>query len=274
VDKIKISFSGVQITALITLYTRWRDSLDRHSLLRDTWSSQVIQHLDFDFGRFRSMNYTRFTVAGRSRMLDEWVKLYLSHHPDAVVLDLGCGLDSRVFRIDPAPGHHWYDVDLPDMIAIRDELYPPRPNHTSIASSVTDPDWLERIPGDQPVIVVADSLLMFLAEDDVRTLLRRILDHFPHGEIVFTTYSSLVKRREVKKGRAPLFEEHDVSLQWTYDDARDVEKFDDRLRFAERRSQVEPALHPRTPLYDRLMCALISASPSAKYAGAILRFRF
>lgn len=57
---------------------------------------------------------------------------------------------------------------------------------------------------------------MFLAEDEVRTLFQRVADHMPRGEFVFTSYSSLVKQREIKRGRRPFFQRHDISQQWTY----------------------------------------------------------
>ncbi|WP_214415037.1 hypothetical protein [Sphaerisporangium fuscum] len=69
---------------------------------------------------------------------DEWVRRFLSDNPGAVVLDVGCGLESRVFRIDPAPGRHWYDVDFAGMIILRDRLYPSRPDHTSVGAELTD----------------------------------------------------------------------------------------------------------------------------------------
>jgi O-methyltransferase involved in polyketide biosynthesis len=274
-EKIAADFSGVRMTALITLYLRWLDNKDRRSILQDSWADGVVEHLGFDFSPFGSMGYTRFTIAARSRLIDEWVTRYLSENPDAIVLDLGSGFDSRVFRVDPAPGHQWYDVDFPDIIAIRNQLYPARQGHTAIGAPVTEPDWLEHVPGDRPVIVVADSLLMFLDEEEVRTLFRRITGHFPRGEFVFTAYSSLVRKREAKRGRPPFFEKHDISpTKWTLDDPRDAERLDSRLRYEERRSQMDLRLHPHTPLYDRLMCALITAFPSARYAGAILRYRF
>jgi O-methyltransferase involved in polyketide biosynthesis len=274
-EKLRVDFTGARITAFITLYLRWRDSLDRRSLLNDSWAGGVVEGLAFDFGQLAGMNYTRFTIAARSRILDDWVRQYLSDNPGAIVLDLGSGFDSRVFRVDPARGHHWYDVDFPDVIAVRNQLYSERHEHTAIGASVADPDWLDQIPGDRPVIVVADTVLMFLAEDEVRTVFRRIVDHFPRGEFVFTTYSSLVKRREAKRGRPPLFVKYGVTpTAWTYDDRQDVEKFDDRLRYLERRSQTDLSLHARAPLYDRLMCALVNTTRSGKYAGSLLRFRF
>ena len=86
---------------------------------------------------------------------------FSDRHPDAVVLHLGCGLDSRVFRLDPPATVQWFDVDQPDVIELRRKLYSDRDGYQMIASSVTDPAWLESIPADRPVLVVAEGLLMY-----------------------------------------------------------------------------------------------------------------
>ena len=77
----------------------------------------------------------------------------------STVLHLGCGLDSRVFRIDPPATVRWYDVDLPDVIDLRRRLYPERHDYELIATSVTDLRWLDGIPADRPVLVVAEGLV-------------------------------------------------------------------------------------------------------------------
>jgi O-methyltransferase involved in polyketide biosynthesis len=273
-NKTDTHFTGIRNSAFVTLYARWRDSLDRRSILHDCWAGGVVERLSFDFAQFTRLRYTRFTIAARSRLLDEWVRRFLPDNPGAAVLDVGCGLDSRVFRVDPPPGHHWYDVDFPDMIALRDGLYPKRPDHISVGAGVADPDWLERIPGDRPVIVVADSLFMFLSEDELRRFLRRVADHFPSGEVVFTAYSSLVKRREAKKGLRPFFERNDIRMRWTHDGPDDIARLDDRLLQVEQHSQTELRLHRGAPLSDKLMCALVNLSRSGRLAGTVLRYQF
>jgi len=71
---------------------------------------------------------------------------FVARHPDAVGLDLGAGLDTRVFRIDPPAGVDWYDVDFPEVLAARQQLLPTRANADGIGADLTDPDWLTRSP--------------------------------------------------------------------------------------------------------------------------------
>jgi O-methyltransferase involved in polyketide biosynthesis len=270
-----VDFTGVRVTALITLYARWLDSKDQRSFLNDQWAGMAIQRLAFDFSQLPQLKYARFTIAARTRQIDDWVAQYLSAQPNATVIDLGCGFDSRVFRLDPAPAHLWVDVDFPDIIEVRNQLLPRHHNHVTVGASITESDWLEQIPSDRPAIIIADSLLMFLSEHDVLKLFTRLADHFPAGEFVFTTYSALLKRYEAKRGSPPFFVKYNVTpTRWVSSNSGDIGNLDKRFRLVERRSQVDRRLHAHAPFYDRAMCALITAYRPARYAGAIQRYRF
>jgi O-methyltransferase involved in polyketide biosynthesis len=105
----------------------------------------------------------------RAWHFDQWTRAFLAANPESTVLHLGCGLDTRVYRIDPGPKVRWFDVDFPDVIALREPLYPARDGYRRIGSSVTDLAWLDAIPGDTPVLVVAEGLMMYLHEKDGTT---------------------------------------------------------------------------------------------------------
>ncbi|GAA4621522.1 class I SAM-dependent methyltransferase [Actinoallomurus vinaceus] len=272
-DKIAVDFTGVRVTALVELYLRWLDSKEQHPILGDTRADEAVQRLDFDFSQLKPMNIGRFAVGVRSRIMDEWAARYLADNPDALVLDLGCGFDSRVFRVEPSAGHHWYDVDFPDVIEIANQLYPERAEHSTIGASVVDPDWLMQIPGDKPVVVVADGLFGFLTEDEVRRVFKQIVDHFPTGEFLFNTYPTKTKK-QLEKRPGPIFGKFGVSINWALDDERAVEKFDDRLHFVDEWSQLDRSLLTNAPLYYRALCAMIRAVPAWRQGTGVLRYRF
>ena len=95
------------------------------------------------------------------------------------MLHLGCGLDSRAFRIDPTATVRWYDIDMPDVIEMRKKIYPERHDYRMIGTSVTDPQWLYQIPADHPVLLVAEGLVAYIAEEEVMKLFNRITEKFP-----------------------------------------------------------------------------------------------
>ena len=96
---------------------------------------------DYDKGIFGTSQLGLAAVE-RARAHDEWARGFLDDHRQAVVLHLGCGLDARVFRINPPDAVDWYDLDYPAVMELRQQLLPARKHCTLISSSVTDLAWL------------------------------------------------------------------------------------------------------------------------------------
>lgn len=208
-------------TYLHTLYGKALDSRADNPILGDTFADEVVRHIDFDFERLKIPKGSSISVPVRAKHLDQWTREFLAANPDSTVLNLGCGLDSRVFRIDPPAGVRWYDVDLPDVIELRGRLYPERHDYETIGSSVTEPGWLDGIPGDRPVLVVAEGLLQYLAEEDVTALFCRITEKFPGGQFIFDAYSRQMNRLVML---LPGARKSGVSLLWGISDPREFEE--------------------------------------------------
>ncbi|WP_327589226.1 class I SAM-dependent methyltransferase [Nonomuraea sp. NBC_00507] len=125
----------------------------------------------------RGASRTAPAVALSARFMDRWATEFLAAHPGATVLHLGCGLDTRFHRLAPPPTVRWYDVDYPEVVELRRRLFPEPPGYTMIGSSVTELTWLDQIPADRPVLVVADGLFYYLDPGEGRALLRAIVEH-------------------------------------------------------------------------------------------------
>jgi O-methyltransferase involved in polyketide biosynthesis len=199
-------------------------------LLGDRLAAAAIDRVEYDFSRLKLPRSAGITLAARALHLDGWTRAFLAAHPVCTVLHLGCGLDTRVFRIHPNPEVRWYDVDLPEVISLRERLYTERPGYHRVATSVTNPAWLDAIPGDTPVLIVAEGLLMYLPEAEGIALLRRITTRFPSGELLFDAYTPrmlrLVSRLAILKGAK-------IRLLWGIDDPRDLERAVPGLRLVE-----------------------------------------
>jgi O-methyltransferase involved in polyketide biosynthesis len=103
---------------------------------------------------------------------------FISGHPNAVGLDLGAGLDTRIVHIAPTSTVDWYHVDFPEVITARRQLLPDRLHAHGIGTDLTDPAWLEEVPTNRPAVIVADGLIAFLSQEDMILLLNRLIDHF------------------------------------------------------------------------------------------------
>jgi len=205
---------------LTTFHAKVLDSRGSDSILGDTFAAEAAAHIDLDLDSLKVAKGASLTVPMRAKHLDTWAREYLAAHPSSTVLHLGCGLDSRVYRIDPPPTVRWYDVDRPEVIELRRRVYPERHDHAMIGTSVTDLRWLDAISADRPVLVIAEGLVMYLSEHDGVALLRRIAAQFPSGQLIFDAYSRLTVRLMMLVSsmmRAGL------SLSWAIDDPRQLE---------------------------------------------------
>ncbi|MFI6594768.1 class I SAM-dependent methyltransferase [Nonomuraea sp. NPDC050536] len=228
-DKIDVrglDDGGITWTLLGTLYLRAWESRNPRSILGDHYAAEAVDRLEYDFDALKRRvrpESNQYLVALRAKRLDSWSADFLSRHPDATVLQLGCGLDSRMLRLDPPPGVTWYDLDIPAVIDLRRRLYPERPGYHLIAASVTDPDWLAEIPAGRPVLIIAEGLLPYLVPTEVHRLLQRLTDHFAAGELIFDA-------------GAPWFIRLMPVFHWGLGDGRDLERWNARLHRAEQHS--------------------------------------
>jgi O-methyltransferase involved in polyketide biosynthesis len=123
-DKVHVDLTGAPQTMLATLYARALDAGLDKPILNDTWARDIVDRIDYDWSQTTITARTSPSVTTRSAHFDEWARQFLAGHTEAIVLHLGCGLDSRCHRVDPGPGVDWYDVDYPDVAALRRQLLP------------------------------------------------------------------------------------------------------------------------------------------------------
>lgn len=267
VDFSSVRWGSVEWTNLVTLYLRAHESRSRHPILGDHAAAEAVDRIDYDFDRIRRSSLpaaNQYLVALRAKQLDDWCAGFLERNPEAVVLHLGCGLDGRVSRLAVPPSARWFDLDQPGVIDLRRRLYAETERYRMIGSSVTDPQWVEQIPTGHPTLVVAEGLLMYVSESEVRSLLTRLLDRFDRGELQFDTLSAV----------APLLSKVFTRgiIKWGIGNARDIETWHPKLRLVEQ----SPALAGYQKIDTtavRWIYRFFSASPFGPY-DLLNRFTF
>jgi len=267
VDFSDVRWGSVEWTNLCTLYLRAYESRSQAPILGDTAAAEAVDRIDYDWTRMRRATLpgsNQYLVTMRAKQLDDWCTDFLRRNPNAVVVHLGCGMDTRAFRVHPPDTVQWFDIDQPNVIALRGKLYDDRDGYRMIGSSVTDEAWLDEIPSERPMLMVAEGLLMYLTQAQVRTLLQRLTDRFPSGELVFDTASPMAPRLSKALTRG--------ITKWGIRDAREIEQWNPRLRFIEQ-SPVG-ALYQRIPSAPlRVLWRLLSATPLRNY-DVLNRFAF
>ena len=267
----KVNLTGARETLLMTLYGKALESRQAHSLLKDRFAEEAVRAIDYDFSRLKVDANLGVGFAIRAKTLDVQVQDFLARNPDAIVLHLGCGLDTRIFRVDPPQGVDWFDVDYADVIELRRRLYPSRERYHLVASSVTEPDWLTEVPRDRPAMVVAEGLTPYLAADEGPKLIARLVAHLAGGELMFDAYG----RFGLKLMRLnPAIKATGAEVHWAIEDPRDLERAVPKLRFVEDIPAYKPEHGARMSWSAKLFVRLWKLIPALRKVGRLLRYRF
>jgi methyltransferase (TIGR00027 family) len=186
--------SGVAETSLITLYIRAIESQRPDALIRDENAVALVRQMDQGFLQKKLAGireYSQVALVLRTREFDRFTRDFLARHPEAVVVHIGCGLDSRFERVDNGRVD-WYDLDLPDVMALRQKYIGGEGvRHHLMACSVLDGAWPSRMRAhhQRPVLFLAEGVLMYFDEAQVKALVLTLTDRFPGAELVFDAFS-------------------------------------------------------------------------------------
>lgn len=238
------TLTPIERTAFLTEYARALDSRQPRPILGDTLADDVVGTIDYDFAGLGVQTSVILQTALRAKMLDDRVRWFVAKHQDAVVVDLGAGLDSGV-----------YSVDLPGIVAVRDET----------------------IPADRPTMLIADGLFAFLSETAIARIFLRITDHFGSGELAFNDYGGIgwFSRTAIKVLPQKMFK--DVGSQWGYagfKDAHHPETWNPRMVLIEEASLTDAPEVDLFPAWLRVPTKLMGKTKSGARKARILRYAF
>lgn len=167
---------------LWTLHNRATESMRPDGVLRDPEVERIYRGIDYDFAASFGPGDASHSI--RSIMFDRYVAGFLTEHPEAVVVNLGVGLETQRFRLDNGQAL-WVAVDLPEAIAIRERFIAPDDRHRHVPASALDESWYDEVPQDRPVFITAQGLLMYFEEQAVRRHLVRLSERFPGAWYAF-----------------------------------------------------------------------------------------
>jgi O-methyltransferase involved in polyketide biosynthesis len=258
-------------TMFISLYSRALHSRSENPLLRDPWAEKAIEKVDYDFSSIRINKVEPLAIAIRAKQFDMWVSNWIDKNPESTVLHLGCGLDSRVFRTGPPSTIHWFDIDYPEVIDLRRQLYPEHPSYNMISASLLEADWLKGVPDNLPAIIIAEGVLMYLPTSGVGPLLGRLVSHFPGGRIAFDALST----RGARMARADkAVSATGAEFRWGLDDPSDVKKFAPTMELIAELSSAQLPGHERLPFVMRVLVQAMEPFPALRRLNRLLLYRF
>lgn len=178
-----VDLTGASETLLLPLHARAEHTLSARPRFEDRAAVDLIARLDYDFSEARRDRLMSDGVILRTLTLDPLVSGFLATHPGATVVNIACGLDTRFHRLDDGVVT-WYDLDLPDVIALRRRLLGEDERHRTIAASALDPAWPAQVEAAGDVLVVIEGLSMYLTEEQMRGLMDIIAGGLPGATVL------------------------------------------------------------------------------------------
>ena len=243
----KIKLTGVPETMLQTVYARAKESRTRGAI-HDKKAEEIVDSLDYDFSLADKDAPMHSGVIARTIVLDRLTEAWLAKNPGAVVVNIACGLDTRCYRMQGYA--HWYNLDLPETIAVRSRVMQESGAITQIAMSAMD-DWGGEIKENgAPVLVIIEGLTMYLNEEDVKRIFAVIAGRFKSAEVFAETMNPMVVKRFKEKS----IEGSNAKFTWGVKNGRELAALLPDFRLSEEHSLTEgmAAFVPVYKLLDKL----------------------
>ena len=243
----KIKLSGVPETMLQTVYARAKESRGRGAI-HDAKAEELIEKLDYDFSLADKDTAMCSGVIARTIVLDRLTKEWLAKHPGAVVVNIACGLDTRCYRM--AGYAHWYNLDLPETMTVREKLLPESGAISQLAMSAMD-EWGSEIKEQNaPVLILIEGLTMYLSEKDVQQIFTVISNRFSKATVFVETMNPMIVKRFKEKS----IEGSNAKFTWGVKNGPALAALLPDFRFVEEHSLTEgmAAFVPLYKLLDKL----------------------
>jgi O-methyltransferase involved in polyketide biosynthesis len=248
-----VRLGTVQETLLIPLYGRAVESRKSEAVLRDPAAEAMVAEIDYDFTRFDGGS-NLFGTMLRTNLFDHWVRAFLDEHPDATVVEIGTGLNTRYERADNGRAH-WFEFDLPDVIELRRTFLSDTPRRHMFAASVLENEWTAApLATGGPYFLAAEAVLTYLSEQDVRRAFDILAECFPGALLALDTLGP---------GVVDTQDSHDVlgkveaRFRWNCPDPRILEDWrpGSRLLASHTFTTLPAEVHDRLPAEYREMIA-------------------
>jgi methyltransferase (TIGR00027 family) len=259
-----MNLTDVSKTAFLTLRSHVIESQKKNPLIHDPMASICLEKLiSFSSAKEKEPLLTRELssvltrhIAVRARKYDSIVNEFISKNPSSTVINLGCGFDTRYWRINNKECRY-YDLDLPELIAIKKEILKEYLRYEMIGCSVLDPSWIDRITatGNRNFLLIAEGLLMYLPKNEVMKLFKVISERFFHSqiilEIVTENYTKgIMKKIVIMKMKRRIGLEAGASYNFGIKNGKELESFGDGIKIIKEWSYFEdPDVRPRILKY-------------------------
>ena len=228
----RIQFGDIQETALVTLAIRASETARPNPRIRDEKAAEIIESLGVDVSKYDPF-LSHEGVVARTIMFADALRVLIEAHPDAACVNLGCGFDDKFSQVDNGR-IEWFDVDLPDQIAVRRKVFEDRPRCTMLEGDALNGAWTQQLPKDRSTtIVVMEGVLEYFTKEQTATCLHMLCDSFEHGWLV-AEMNSMFMVRHSKQHDAIM--NTNATFKWGTDSGKEFVELEPRLQLVSEQS--------------------------------------
>ncbi|MFM9267668.1 class I SAM-dependent methyltransferase [Tychonema sp. BBK16] len=243
-DKTKVNLGTVQETLLITLWARAVEASQDDPIVKDTKSAEIVNQIDCDFSKLAKAKASQVGICLRGLALDLWVTSFLEEYPTGIVVEIGAGLNTRFERVDNGKVR-WFDLDLPDSMEVRRRFFDETDRRKFIAASVLDSSWVNLVKPtvETPVLFVAEGVLMYLTEAQVKQVFALLIEHFPGSLFAFDSMSPFMVKNQKQHD---VMKYYSAKFKWGIQDIQTIEQWNPEYKVLEiKRFQDLPSKYVR-----------------------------
>lgn len=218
---------GVPQTMLLPLYARAVETQREDGMVNDPQAIKMMARIEYNFDNFADDIGTNLGVAIRTEILDELTTAFINAHPNALIVNVAAGLDTRFSRVDNGK-IIWVDLDLPESVALRKKFITPSERNPFIAQSVLDFSWIDRLPNREHTLFIIEGLFMYFEEDDVKKVLTTIADNFTQAEILCEV-TGVTLAKDTSRNKA--ITSTGAQFKWGIRDASEMATWHDNISY-------------------------------------------
>jgi O-methyltransferase involved in polyketide biosynthesis len=188
-NKTKVLLGDIQKTLFMPVWARAVETQKKKPLLTDKTAVEIVNSVDFDFEKM-SRNVSEISQIAwiaRCMRFDAVINEFIKLHPNATIVNIGCGLDTTYERIGNS-AITWFDLDLPDVIAMRRKFLNESDKRKFISSSFLETKWLDCVPKEN-LLFISTGVFVYFEESVIKNFFLEIANTVPGSEWFFDVTS-------------------------------------------------------------------------------------
>jgi len=202
----QIAMKPVSNTAFYCCGIRMRDAESPHPICNDRFAKLFMNEHGMEiFNRFGGERGPNVSNVARARYIDDLLRARLAANPNLQVVLIGCGFDSRAFRLE---GGTWFELDEPQLITYKEECLPAAQASNPLRRIAIDfgqeslREKLQPLAHAAPTVVVIEGVTMYVTADALRSTLELLRSSFQDHVVIvdlmthtfINTYGATIKR--------------------------------------------------------------------------------